>query len=50
MVTFLISPVFRAAAFVKGEALIRGMCLFQCGQPKERRLLEGGAYLRSGNY
>ena len=31
-------------------ALIRGRCLFQCGHPKEWRLLEGGAYLRPGAY
>ena len=44
MVTILISAAFR------GAALLRGRRLFQCGYPKVRRLLEGGAYLRPGAY
>ena len=39
MVTILISRAF------KGAVLIRGRHLFQCSHPKERCLLEGGAYL-----
>ena len=34
----------------KGAALIRGRRFFQCGYPRVRRLLEGGAYLRPGVY
>ena len=44
IITILTSTAFR------GETLIRGRCLFQCGHPKMRHLLEGGAYLRSGIY
>ena len=33
MVTILISPAFRGAALIKGEALIRGRRLFQCRLP-----------------
>ena len=44
MVTILISAAFRVAV------PIRMRLLFQCGHPKERRLLEGGAYLRSAAY
>ena len=56
IVTILISAAFRGAALIRGNALIRGMRLFQCGYPKvwllleRRRLLEGGAYLRSSSY
>ena len=50
IVTILISAVFRGAALIRGEALIRGRRLFQCGYPKVRRLLEGGSYLRPGDY
>ena len=49
IVTILTNAVFTGAA-LRGEALIRGRCLFLCGYPKVRRLLEGGAYLRSGAY
>ena len=44
MVTILISAAFRGAALIREEALVRGRCLFQCRHPKERRLLEDGAY------
>ena len=50
IVTALISVAFRAAVLIRGEAIIRGRRLFQCGYPKVGRLLEGGAYLRSGAY
>ena len=39
MVTILLSAAFR------GVALIRGRRLFQCGDPKVRRLLEEIGYL-----
>ena len=32
------------AALIRGEALIIGKRLFQCGYPKAWRLLEGAAY------
>ena len=35
---------------LRGEALIRGGRLFQCGYPKVWRLLEGVTFLRSGTY
>ena len=44
------SAVFRGAALIRREALIRGRHLFQCEFAKVRRLLEGGAYLRPGAY
>ena len=50
MATILISAAVTRAAPIRGEALIRGKHLFQCGYAKVRRLLEGGAYLRSGAY
>ena len=50
IVTILISAAFGGAALVRGEALIRGRRLFQCGYPKVRHLLKGGAYLRPGAY
>ena len=50
IVTILISPAFRSAALIRGEALLRGRHLFQCGYSKVGRLLEGGAYLRPGAY
>ena len=50
IVTILISAAFGGAALIRGEALTRGRRLFQCGYPKVRRLLEGGAYLRPGAY
>ena len=50
MVPILISTVFRGAGLIRGETLIRGRRLFQCGRPKGRRLLEGGAYLRPDAY
>ena len=48
--TFLISIVFKGAALIRGEPLIRGRRLFQCGYPKVRHLLESSAYLRPGAY
>ena len=48
IVTILVSVTFRVAGLIKGEALIRGRRLFQCGYPKVRHLLEGSAYLRPG--
>ena len=50
LVTIPISAAFRGAGSIRGEALIRGRGLFQCGYPKGRRLLEGGTYLRPGAY
>ena len=50
MVTILISDAFEGAVLIRGDALVRGRCLFQFGYPKVRRLLEGGAYLRPGAY
>ena len=50
MVTILISAAFRDAASVRGERLIRGRRLFQCGYPRVQHLLEDGAYLRLGAY
>ena len=47
MVTILISTTFRDAALIRGEALIRGRRLFQCGYPKLRRLLEKIRYFNS---
>ena len=44
MVAVLISAAFRDVAFIRGRPL------FQCGYPKVRRLLAGGAYLRRGAY
>ena len=48
MVTVLKSAAFRGAALMRGEALIGGKRLFQCGYAKIRSLLEGGTYLRTG--
>ena len=39
----------RCGSYQRGS-LIRGRRLFQCGHPKVRRLLQGGAYLRLGTY
>ena len=44
LVTMLISAAFR------GVGLIRWRRLFQCGHPKLRHLLEGGAYSRPVAY
>ena len=44
------SAVFRGATLIREKAFSRGRRLFQCGYPKVRRLLEGGAYLRPGAY
>ena len=49
IVTILTNAVFTGAA-LRGEVFIRGRCLFLCGYPKVRCLLEGGAYLRSSAY
>ena len=38
IVTILISAAFGDAALIRGEALIRGRCLFRCRHPKVRRL------------
>ena len=46
IVTILISTVYRGATLIRGEALIIGRRLFQCGYPKVRRLLGGGTYQR----
>ena len=45
-----INNIFRGAALIREEALIRRRRLFQYGHRKVRHLLEGGAYLRSGAY
>ena len=37
------NTIFRGVA-LRGEALIRGRCLFQCGYPKVQHLLEGCTY------
>ena len=50
IVTILISTRFGGAVLIRGEALIKEKRLFQCGYPKVQRLLECGAYLRSGAY
>ena len=50
IVIILISAVFGGVALIRGEVLIRGRRLFQCREPKVRRLLEGGAYLRHCAY
>ena len=50
VVTILINTAFRVGALIRGEVLIRGRRLLQFGHQKERRLLEGGAYLRLGAY
>ena len=38
------------AALIRGEALIKGRYLFQCGYQKVRRLLEDGASMRPYAY
>ena len=48
IVTILISAVLGSGAFIRGETLIRGRCLFQCGYPNMRRLLERGTYFGLG--
>ena len=50
MVPILINTAFRGTALIREEVLIGGRCLFQCGYPKVRHLVEGGAYLRPGAY
>ena len=50
IVTTLISAGFTDAALIRGEALIRGRCLFQCRYPNVWRLLAGGPYLRPSAY
>ena len=44
------SAIFRAAAFIRGEVLVRGRCLFQCGHPKERHLFEAHDLLEEIQY
>ena len=46
IVSTLISVVFRAAALIRGEVLIRGKRLIQWRYPKVRRLLEEIQYLK----
>ena len=50
MVTILISATFKGAEPIRGEELIRGRHLFKSVPLRERRLLEGGAYLRPSTY
>ena len=50
IVTILISAIFRGAALIRGETLIRRRRLFHCGFPEVCRLLEGSAYLRPDAY
>ena len=50
MIAILISTAFRGAARIRGEAVITGKRLFQCGYLEVRRLLEGGIYLRPISY
>ena len=40
MVTILVSAASRGVVLIRGEALIRGRHLFQCGYPKVRYLFE----------
>ena len=44
------SQVIRTVHSIRGEALIIGRRLFQCGYSKVQRLLEGGVYLRHCSY
>ena len=50
IIIIIISAVFRGAALIRREPLIRGRRLFQCGYPKVWRLLESAVYLRPGAY
>ena len=50
MVTILISPAIRGEALITGEVRIRKRRLIQCGKPKLRRFVKGGAYLRPSAY
>ena len=45
MVTTLTSAAFIGVALIRGEVLIRGRRLFQCGYPKVWRLLEEILYI-----
>ena len=53
MITVLMNAAFLGATLIRGEALIRGKRLFQCGYPKMSSLLEGaliwGPVLIRGN-
>ena len=48
--TVLMSAVFRGAALIGGEALIRGRRFFQCGYPKVRCLFEAQCLLEEIRY
>ena len=50
MVAILISPAIRGEALITGEVRIRKRRLIQCGKPKLRRFVKGGAYLRPSAY
>ena len=50
IVTILISAEFRSAALSRGEAFIRGRCLFRCGYPKVRRFFEAQRLLEEKRY
>ena len=41
---------YRRAALIRGEVLISGRRLFQCGYQKVHRLSEGITYLRPSAY
>ena len=48
IVTILMNAVYSGAELTRGEELIKGRGLFQCGYPKVRRLLQDGTYLMPG--
>ena len=50
MVTIPISSAFSGVALIRGEALIRGRRLYQCGYPKVRRLFETRRLLEEIQY
>ena len=50
METIPISSTFSGVALIRGEALIRGRRLFQCGYPKVRRLFENPRLLEEMRY
>ena len=50
MVTLLKRAAFVGVALTRGEVLIKGRHLFQCGYPKMWHLLEGSPYLRPSTY
>ena len=45
-INIVIRTASRSVMLIKGEVLIRGSGLFQCGYPKEQHLLKGSNYLK----